>query len=475
MSITQSMANALSGLTAASRTAEVVSSNLANALTDGYGRRSIELTGQAYGGTSAGVQVVGISRNVDVALLADRRIADGALSSDRSMREAASRLEDLMGDPASGGHLANRINDLEGAFRLAASDPSSQLRLDGAADAIVNLAREFNRIEDGVQTIRLDAETSISKQVERLNQALGAIETINADIQRSGSNGLDVNALLDQRQMLVDEVNEIVPVRELVRDNGRIALMSQTGALLIDGKATRFEFDPVSTMTADLSATNGTLDVLTMNGLPFELPSDPPAGSLSAAFQVRDETTVSLQRSVDAAAAEVAARLTGAPASSPDAPGANDILLDGSGAVDLADLTGLAGRLSVNAKIVASSVVLRDGLDAIAPGAAGDARQLNGFASALSSRSAILPGTQADTAAGIATSLVSDIASLRLAAERNESLSAARADTLKAAELANGVDSDAELQQLLLVEQNYAANARVIQTIDALIQTLIEI
>jgi len=46
---------------------------------------------------------------------------------------------------------------------------------------------------------------------------------------------------------------------------------------------------------------------------------------------------------------------------------------------------------------------------------------------------------------------------------------------LKTQELQNGVDTDYEMQQLLLVEQSFAANARVIQTIDELIQTLLRI
>jgi len=44
MSISNSLSNALSGMTAASRMAEVVSSNLANSLTDGYGRRTLNLS-----------------------------------------------------------------------------------------------------------------------------------------------------------------------------------------------------------------------------------------------------------------------------------------------------------------------------------------------------------------------------------------------------------------------------------------------
>jgi hypothetical protein len=43
MSISGAVANALSGLTASARSAEVISSNIANAMTDGYGRREVVL------------------------------------------------------------------------------------------------------------------------------------------------------------------------------------------------------------------------------------------------------------------------------------------------------------------------------------------------------------------------------------------------------------------------------------------------
>ena len=42
-------------------------------------------------------------------------------------------------------------------------------------------------------------------------------------------------------------------------------------------------------------------------------------------------------------------------------------------------------------------------------------------------------------------------------------------------ELDRGVDTDAELQDLMQVEQAWAANARVIRTMDDLLQLLMEI
>jgi flagellar hook-associated protein 1 FlgK len=69
----------------------------------------------------------------------------------------------------------------------------------------------------------------------------------------------------------------------------------------------------------------------------------------------------------------------------------------------------------------------------------------------------------------------SEISSGRVNAEQDLSFSAARWDNLHNAELAGGVDTDVELQNLLRVEQAYAANAKVIQTISAMIQQIMEI
>jgi flagellar hook-associated protein 1 len=38
--------------------------------------------------------------------------------------------------------------------------------------------------------------------------------------------------------------------------------------------------------------------------------------------------------------------------------------------------------------------------------------------------------------------------------------------------MANGVDTDQEMQKLLIIEQAYSANAKVVQTMDELIQIL---
>ncbi|WP_276861533.1 flagellar basal body rod C-terminal domain-containing protein, partial [Haematobacter missouriensis] len=51
----------------------------------------------------------------------------------------------------------------------------------------------------------------------------------------------------------------------------------------------------------------------------------------------------------------------------------------------------------------------------------------------------------------------------------------ARSDQLRSAEAARGVNSDEEMQKLLLMEQAFAANARVLQAADEMMKTLLGI
>ena len=97
MSMNVALGNALSGLNAASRMAEVVAANVANAQTDGYGRRIVDLSSQSLGGRGAGVRIAGIERVGDPVLLNDRRGAEANLAAGKQQLAALERVEAAAG------------------------------------------------------------------------------------------------------------------------------------------------------------------------------------------------------------------------------------------------------------------------------------------------------------------------------------------------------------------------------------------
>jgi len=482
MSLTQSVANALSGLSAASRMAETVAANLANALTDGYGRRVVELSAQVNGFGGAGVRVEGITRITDRGLLADRRDAGSRHAADSLTAAALLRIEQALGDADSGTSLAAQVTALQAALTAAGADPSSEIALARVLDRLDSLAAGLRGGAAAIQAERLEADRSIAADVELLNRSLRALEEVNGDIVTATITGHDPSALMDRRQVLVDTIARIVPVREIERPNGRIALMTPGGEMLIDGTARQYDFAAAPVVTADMTLAAGGLSGLMRDGQPVPGAAGIgrlDGGTLGAAMRLRDDILPAQAAALDLLAADLIARFA-SPATDPTRAATDPgLFTDAGAALDPLAPAGLAGRITVNAAVDPARGGalwrLRDGVGAAAPGPAGAATRLAAWADALDATGALAPGSPAGTFADHAARLSARVANDRLLADEAQAGSGARWRSLRESELALGVDSDHELQLLLAVERAYAANARTLATIDEMFRILMEL
>ena len=482
MSISGALSNARTGLTAAARAAEVVSANVANALTPGYGRRELELSAQSLGGNGTGVRIEGIRRTVDQPIIAERRLADAGLADQAARADFLARIEQAIGTPDDPRSLTGRINALEASLIQAASRPDSLPRLQETLDAASALAGALNAASDTVQAQRMEADREIARQVERLNKGLENIALLNRKITTQLGAGRDATALMDQRQQEVDRIASIVPLREVPRDRGQIALYTPGGAILLDGAPATLSFTPAGVIVPEMSVASGALSEVSLNGriLPAGEGGPLAGGNLGALFYIRDNLAIDAQGRLDALARDLVERFAD-PATDPTlGPTDPGLLTDAGSIFDPANELGLSGRITVNPladpRAGGTLLKLRDGLGAAPASAPGDATRLLALADALTA-SRVPASTTISNVARSASGLSSDVASffgnLRLSAEADQSFASALADGLRETELQGGVDSDFEMQQLLLVEQAFSANARVISTIDDLIQTLL--
>jgi flagellar hook-associated protein 1 FlgK len=484
MSITGALSNALSGLGAASRAAEVVSSNVANAMTEGYGRRTLEVAART-NGSSGGVRVVSVERHMSQAVLDDRRAALAGLADSDARTGFLSRLSDSYGVPGSGTSMADDLSRLAASLVSASARPDSPARLEGSVDALRTLSERINLAQRDIQSARGRADAAIANDVSTLNAALQRIEILNNDIRKHGQGDSLAAGLRDERQRLIDQVAQIVPVREIDRGDGRVALMTPRGTMLIDGPAARLGFTQVNMMTPDLDVGVGTLSGITVNGRPVDLSLANHAlsgGSLGGHLAVRDQIAPEAQAELDAFARDLVERFQD-PAADPSlAPGDAGLFTDAGVAFDPANEVGLAGRLAINAAVdpAAGGAAwrLRDGIGALAPGDAGQSAGLDRLSAALSAARPVASGPMAGisrTSATLLSDVMSSTAGALVLAEADTARAGARADVLTDRLLANGVDTDEEMQKLLLIEQAYGANARVIETVQDMIDALMRI
>jgi flagellar hook-associated protein 1 FlgK len=485
VSLTTSLSNAVSGLTASSRAAEVVANNVSNAMTEGYGRRELSLSSRVLGGAGAGVRIDGVSRIVDAVLLRDRREAEAGFAFDGGQLAFLEKLAMLAGTPDQDSSLAGQLRRLESTLIEAASRPDSIPRLEAVVSAANGVTGELSRLSEGVQTLRQDADRSISVQVDTLNAELARIVEFNNDIARLNGAGRDVTGLEDQRQQAIDRLSEIVPVREVPRADGRIALYTTGGAILLDGPAPEFGFDPTPIITADMTQASGALSGLTLNGQPvsaYGANAPMGGGSLAAAFSVRDDLGPATQSRLDSVARDLIERFAD-PAVDPTlAAGDPGLFTDNGLAFDPADEVGLAGRITLSALVDPAQggqlSALRDGLRAALPRDVGDATQLNALAAALSELRLPASGDVSDSARSavdLGGDLLSRIQWDMASAETDLGYSQTRLEGLRTLEMSKGVDTDQEMQKLLLIEKSYAANARVIQAVDEMLDQLVRI
>lgn len=483
MGMSNALNNAVSGLTASSRMAEIISSNTANAMTEGYARRELSLSSETLGGDGGGVRILGVNRVVNEALLQDRRIADAEAANTTVRTDFYKRFEDGLGTPETQGSLSYLMSEFEGSLIEAASMPDSSARMTTAVTAARNVADKLNAISDDLQQTRLDADHSISDQVNTLNDTLQRIAALNRTITSEISVGNDAAGLMDQRQALVDRISGIVPVRTVPRDNNQIAIYTTGGAILLDGSASEVGFEKSGVMNADMTRASGALSGLTLNGNPISS-SDKGAfggGTLGAAFLVRDELAPAAQEQLDAVARNLIERFADPSVDNTLASGDAGLFTDGGDALDPANEVGLAGRLQINSIVdpLQGGEVwhLRDGLGATSEGAVGDASLLNSLSDALSNASVPASGGFGGvlrSASGVIADLLSSASAKRQSSELDQSYAVARQETLTELTLADGVDTDYEMQMLLKVQQSYAANAKVITAIDEMMQRVLE-
>lgn len=486
MTISGSLANALSGLTAQARAAQVVSSNVANANTEGYARRELDLTPRYMGdGTPAGVSVVGIRREVDMTVVQDRRLADASVGYDDTLSTFYTQIERVLGTPDQEGSLSSSIDNLETSLIDAASRPDNDSRLSAVLTAASDIVAQLNSSSDKVQELRMAADQAISVQVAELNSGLQKVQDLNYQIKEMTARGQDSSALLDLRQVTVDSISSIVPLKQVPRENGTIALFTTGGSILLDGRAADVSFSSVGVIVPEMTIESGALSGLEVNGNDTRTSGKYAplgGGSLDALFEVRDEASTNVQAQLDAFTRDLLERFQDPSIDATRGVGAAGLFTDAGVAFEAADEIGVSSRISVNERVMPSAGGeiwrIRDGLGATVQGEVGDSSLIHELSTALTGARAPLSGDflgAARSSSGLAGDLLSLIHTKSLNTESQLSFSVTQQQTLKGMELSDGVDTDNELQKLLLIEQAYAANAKVIQTVGSLIDALMEL
>lgn len=482
MSISSAISAARSGLQITGLRADITATNVANASTPGYVRRTLGVGEVLLGGQTTGVRATGVTRGEDAGLSAERRAISSNLAQSTVLSAAWQSLSARVGDTAAGSGLFRTVANLEGALTRAAASPESTADASALLTAAKGVTAEFNSLSSFVARQRGEADREIAAGVDIVNAALEKIEDLNGRIAGSNRTTSEAAALFDERQRMLDSIAEFLPVESVERHSGTIDVVTPEGVFLLSGNARQVNFTPSAAFDPARTLANGALSglsvgdvVLTPGAATYGAVS---SGKFAALFQLRDQDLPAVSGQLDTLASDLISRLSDDAIDPTKTPGAPGLFTD----ADPAAGPGQAGRLQVNAAVDPGQGGaiwrLRDGLGAAGPGPEGNGSILTAMRDALTAVSGInasgLIGNF--SSAEMAAHFASILGQTRVGQEAVLSSTTTQHAILVETERSeNGVDIDAEMQDLLLIEQSYAANARVIEIASQMLNRLMEL
>jgi flagellar hook-associated protein 1 FlgK len=319
MGLSQALSTAMSGLRATQASIALVGSNVANAETPGYVRKTVIQVAGMTGDYGSSVLLNGVDRQLDEYLQRQLRTeTSGAAYADIRSTYLAN-LQNVYGNPAEAGTIEDAFNKLLTAFQGLSTSPDSQSARIGAVSAAQTMAQTLNAATQGIQGLRANAEMGINDSIVTANNAMAQIAFINNQLQNNGKTDAATASLLDQRDQYITQLSSLMDIRTVVNDLNQVTVFTNSGVQLVGTEAAQLSFNPQGTITpntlynSDPTKNNvGTITINFPHGGSYDLVSTNSirSGKIAAYLELRDNTLVKAQAQVDQLAAAMSSALS---------------------------------------------------------------------------------------------------------------------------------------------------------------------
>lgn len=216
--------------------------NISNVNTPGFHRQQIvqstntpQFTGVGFMGQ--GVHVDTVKRMYSEML--DSQVLQAQAQSSQLDAYSAhiTQLDNMLADPSAGlsPALQEFFNGVNDVAAHPASTPSRQAMLSGAESMVARfqaLDQRFTEIRDGINSeigSSVSVINSYAQQIARINQQIVIAQSSSSDQQPA-------NDLLDQRDQLVSDLNQVVKVSSIKQDDGSLNIFIGNGQTLVIGQ-----------------------------------------------------------------------------------------------------------------------------------------------------------------------------------------------------------------------------------------------
>lgn len=238
---------AYSGLSASQLGIEVTGENIANATTAGYVREQVDL--EAVGapaqsgvfasglGAGQGVRVAGIVQLGSTLLDAQARTANAAAGYSGIRAAGLSQLESVLGEPSSNA-LSGTLSSFWSAWQGVSNQPGSAAAVNvliGNANALTGqIASAYRSV--GQQWAQTNQD--LSAKVAQLNTGATQVAQLNGQIRAAADAGGDAGALISQRNAILSDLATLGGVT-VVQNSDQTVTVNIGGGSLVQGTTAR--------------------------------------------------------------------------------------------------------------------------------------------------------------------------------------------------------------------------------------------
>lgn len=215
---------------------ETVSNNISNANTEGYSRQEVQLatengrfTGAGFFGR--GVRISTVARTADPYLAREANQTSSVAAADQARLSKLSQLEKVFplgesGIGYSAGQMLNSFVDIANQPQDLSARQVALGRAEDVAAKMRSAAGQLTNLQEGVTSDLRNSVAqvnSLAQQVASINQKIASVKGV----------GHEPNDLLDQRDLLIKQLNGLIQVTTVEADDGTLGVFVGGGQRLV--------------------------------------------------------------------------------------------------------------------------------------------------------------------------------------------------------------------------------------------------
>ena len=486
MTLTNALRSATSSLASHSQQISNISRNISGVGDPTYVRRDSDVYTDLYSTTRVETQRY-VNKSVYSALITSN--ADAAKAD--VIANGMDRLAILQGTNNFSFSPSKMLGDLQQMVEFAASAPSDPSALASLVEQARTVSNSLNASYDEILSMKVSADKEIVQSVETINSLLSQISEVNESIVNGTIGGREVFDSLDIRDQLISQLSDEIGIKIIPSENNGVMITTSNGAMLFEGKPRAVTFTPTPSYGPNTIGGELTIDGITVTGPNATLRLE--SGRLAGNFEMRDSLLVMQQNQLDEVARGLVEMFAEQDQSGGGKPALAGLFTWGGGPAVPASATlerGIASTIRLNPladpQVGGDPTLIRDGVlngdaDYLYNTGGGPAfsDRLYDLAASFDTAMTFDPGAGLaanQSLVGFADASVDDLNAIRTTALNDNAYRSELAtqfqDSLQGQ---SGPNLDFEMSRLLEVERAYQASARVLNAVDDMLNTLVEL